>query len=466
MSTNAPLLDPLVDSSTSPAQLVGRGILLRREFEEGGRREDLDQAISQQTQAVLLTPIQDQEYPTWLDELGVSLQLRFRHFENLSDINSAVEYHEQAVGLTPETHNDRPKRIKNLGNCLQSRFERLGDVADLQRGIAYLDQAITLAHDNELESASHPSIAIVPVKINNSMPATEILAHLVDHGCPDVTLDLGPLSEHPVANGGLGLVYCDTLRNGSKVAVKIVACLKGLAKEEKGLLKQAAHELHVWSKCTHPCVQELVGVAYVRNQIAMVSQWLEYGTLPEYLKNDRTADRCKMCIQITEGLKYLHGRGIVHGDIKGENILVADDYTPKLTDFGNATLQEYSLRFATTSSKNDMSYRWAAPELFEGGKNSQAADVYALGMTILEVITGQVPFAGMKQAHIMRFVTSGKICERPEEFIPSQSPQGDLLWSILLKCWEFEPSERPSAEVVLNELSPINREGLRRINST
>lgn len=169
MSTNAPLLDPLVDSSTSPAQLVGRGILLRREFEEGGRREDLDQAISQQTQAVLLTPIQDQEYPTWLDELGVSLQLRFRHFENLSDINSAVEYHEQAVGLTPETHNDRPKRIKNLGNCLQSRFERLGDVADLQRGIAYLDQAITLAHDNELESASHPSIAIVPVKINNSM---------------------------------------------------------------------------------------------------------------------------------------------------------------------------------------------------------------------------------------------------------------------------------------------------------
>lgn len=58
--------------------------------------------------------------------------------------------------------------------------------------------------------------------------------------------------------------------------------------------QQAAHELHVWSKCTHPCVQELVGVAYVRNQIAMVSQWLEYGTLPEYLKNDRTADRCKM----------------------------------------------------------------------------------------------------------------------------------------------------------------------------
>ncbi|KAF8598264.1 kinase-like protein, partial [Ceratobasidium sp. AG-I] len=117
-------------------------------------------------------------------------------------------------------------------------------------------------------------------------------------------------------------------------------------------------ELHVWSKCTHSYVQELLGVARVRDQTAMISRWLEHGNLPEYLKNHPAADRCQMCVQIAEGLTYLHGRGIVHGDIKGGNILVAEDHTPKLTDFGNATLQDYSLRFATTTTKSHISWRW------------------------------------------------------------------------------------------------------------
>ncbi|KAF8595125.1 kinase-like protein [Ceratobasidium sp. AG-I] len=126
------------------------------------------------------------------------------------------------------------------------------------------------------------------------------------------------------------------------------------------MLQQAAHELHVWSKCTHPYVQELLGVARVREQIAMISRWLEHGDLPEYLQNYPTTDRCKMCTRVAEGLTYLHGRGIVsvHGDIKGGNILVADDHAPKLTDFGNATLQDYSLRFATTTTKRHISWRW------------------------------------------------------------------------------------------------------------
>ncbi|KAF8593294.1 kinase-like protein [Ceratobasidium sp. AG-I] len=158
---------------------------------------------------------------------------------------------------------------------------------------------------------------------------------------------------------------------------------KNSASASVGVISQQ-HELHVWSKCTHSYVQELLGVAYVRNQFAMISPWLEHGSLPEYMKRNPMIDRCKMCTQIAEGLAYLHGRDIIHGDIKGPNILVANDHTPRLTDFGNATLREYSLRFATSNTKNPISWRWAprkkAPELYKEGKESKEADIYTLGM--------------------------------------------------------------------------------------
>lgn len=176
MSTGVSPTDSTELELTNPTQLVGRGAWLRREFERQGRREDLDQAVAYQVQAVSLTSMDHEDYPIWLDELGVSLQLRFRHFEDLSDITSAVEHHEQAVALTPDAHRDQPKRVKNLGNSLQSRFERLGNISDLKRGISYLNQAIMLAHGNESELASKSgldtskeSVDITPVKINNSM---------------------------------------------------------------------------------------------------------------------------------------------------------------------------------------------------------------------------------------------------------------------------------------------------------
>ncbi|KAF8593296.1 kinase-like protein [Ceratobasidium sp. AG-I] len=218
------------------------------------------------------------------------------------------------------------------------------------------------------------------------------------------------------------------------------------------MTQQAAHELHVWSKCTHPYVQELLGVECAHSQIAMISPWLEHGTLPEYLKHNPSTNRLKMCIQIAEGLAYLHRRGIIHGDIKGCNILVGDDYTPKLTDFGNGALQDYSLCFATTTTKNHISWRWTSPELYDGGKESKEADVYALGMVSSSVIMGKLPFHGMKESQIMRFVTSGRTHERPEEFIPTGRPRDDILWSILLKCWAYESTQRPSAAEVWKEV--------------
>ncbi|KAG9089131.1 hypothetical protein FS749_001594 [Ceratobasidium sp. UAMH 11750] len=117
----------------------------------------------------------------------------------------------------------------------------------------------------------------------------------------------------------------------------------------------------------------------------MVSLWVENGSLPSYLDKHLGVDRCSMSAQVCRGLEYLHDIGMVHGDLKGQNILVSDNGTPMITDFGNAVLQQGTLMFTETKHAPQFTPRWTAPELMEedGIRQSQEADVYALGMTIL-----------------------------------------------------------------------------------
>ncbi|KAG8745235.1 hypothetical protein FRC11_013159, partial [Ceratobasidium sp. 423] len=154
--------------------------------------------------------------------------------------------------------------------------------------------------------------------ITGAMSATEILHCLVLHGCRNISeeLDILRVSEYPVSSGGFGDVYCATLRNGHRVGLKCLRMMVGPTQGGDKLLKRAAHELYVWSKCKHPNVLELSGVMIFRDRIAMVSPWVEHGHLRWFLSRDPQVDRCALCIQIADGIGYLHEQRIVHGDLK------------------------------------------------------------------------------------------------------------------------------------------------------
>ncbi|CAE7114097.1 unnamed protein product [Rhizoctonia solani] len=237
--------------------------------------------------------------------------------------------------------------------------------------------------------------------------------------------------------------------------------LVGSTDEGRKFLKHAAHELYVWSKCRHPCILELFGVAIFRDQIAMVSPWVENGHLRWFLSQNPQANRCELCIRIADGVDYLHKNGTVHGDLKPENILVGKDHTPKLTDFGNAVLSEYTLKFTHSDTSSSMTMRWTAPEILsEETKTTQAGDVYALGMVIFETITGIMPYDGMKDVVIMRRVLSGIVPSRSETHIPNGVEQADRLWSLITRCWSFDPLERPKAWEVKETMEGVTPDGL------
>ncbi|KEP46950.1 tyrosine kinase catalytic domain protein [Rhizoctonia solani 123E] len=272
------------------------------------------------------------------------------------------------------------------------------------------------------------------------------------------SLDSSACSQHPSASGGYGDVYFGRLHDGTAVAIKTIRTYYQPGQQALVYHKQAAKEVYTWSKCKHPNVVQLTGLAVFRGCVAMVSRWEEHGNLLSYLSNHPSTDRCSLSVAICEGLVYLHGINIVHGDLKGANVLIAQDGTPMLADFGNASLDisNPTLGFTQNNTKPSFSLRWTAPEMFdEEGSPTMAGDIYSLGMTILETFTAEIPFVGKTDRWVMMHILHKEIPSRPEKVIPTRSIDGDTLWAILTKCWSYDPKDRPNARDVWDEVSIV-----------
>ncbi|QRV97881.1 kinase domain protein [Ceratobasidium sp. AG-Ba] len=253
-------------------------------------------------------------------------------------------------------------------------------------------------------------------KVSRLMPIDEVMLHLEMHKCKDITnqIDFGLGGEYAIAFGGYSDVYRFKLSsNQAQVALKI---RRLMASEDEANLTEAARELHTWSKCNHPNVIKLLGFAKFRGRIAMI-----------------------------------------HGDLKGDNVFVSIEGTPVIADLGGARLKNRSLSFTGPTGSTTMTMQWAAPELLmQVSEQTMKADIYALGMTILEAFTGEVPYPKTSQYLIPELVvTKRQPPARPSDVIPPDNKDGDRLWKLLQDCWEFEPQNRPSAIDVVEVVSII-----------
>jgi len=158
--------------------------------------------------------------------------------------------------------------------------------------------------------------------------------------------------------------------------------------------------------------------------------------------------------QIARGLEYLHDHSVVHGDLRGANILVDQDGCARICDYGLAFIIEPS---EFTSIKTAGACRWTAPEIMnpaESAQNANAADalplftkssdIYAFGMTMLEIFTGKIPFSQKKNdSSVIFYVLEGG---RPE--LPDFLKNEDSLRSLVQECWASDPDARPTSRAV------------------
>ncbi|KAH7322051.1 kinase-like domain-containing protein [Rhizoctonia solani] len=99
-------------------------------------------------------------------------------------------------------------------------------------------------------------------------------------------------------------------------------------------------EIYNWSKLDHDNIHKLLGVIVFEGRLGMVSKWMEEGNLRQYLQSNARVDRYPLCIQVAQGVEYLHDNNMIHGDLKAINVLVSSDHILKLTDFDHSIMAE------------------------------------------------------------------------------------------------------------------------------
>ncbi|EUC58188.1 tyrosine kinase catalytic domain protein, partial [Rhizoctonia solani AG-3 Rhs1AP] len=163
-----------------------------------------------------------------------------------------------------------------------------------------------------------------------------------------------------------------------------------------------------------------------------------------------------LCIDVASGLEYMHAHNMVHGDLKALNVLVSSDGIARLSDFDFSVMSEASgLMFTASSNSRSGSIRWVAPEMLaeDAPIRTKESDVYALGMTMLEIFTGSVPYPECERDfNVMKKVERGTLPNPPTEHLGTNQ-RGDVVWELMLSCWSRTLDERPSAGCVVEVLT-------------
>jgi len=190
----------------------------------------------------------------------------------------------------------------------------------------------------------------------------------------------------------------------------------------------------------------------------MVSSWMENGNIVKYAGSNPGANRLQLLCGVMSGVDYLHELGVIHGDLKGVNILVDDDGTALIADFGLATISVdlNTVPLSGTAVSSVGTVRWTSPELLFGWNPAptQESDSYSLGMLTYEVLTGRCPFHHLVPYAAVVAVQRG---ERPRKPVNAKSLGfSDRLWRLVVQCWDESPSVRPTAKDLLRCLQDIS----------
>ncbi|RZB71816.1 receptor-like serine/threonine-protein kinase ALE2 isoform X7 [Glycine soja] len=203
-----------------------------------------------------------------------------------------------------------------------------------------------------------------------------------------------------LGEGGFGLVYSGILEDGTKVAVKV------LKREDHHGDREFLAEVEMLSRLHHRNLVKLIGICIENSFRSLVYELVPNGSVESYLhgvdRGNSPLDwgaRMKIALGAARGLAYLHEDSsprVIHRDFKSSNILLEDDFTPKVSDFGLA-------RTATDEENKHISTRvmgtfgYVAPEYAMTGHLLVKSDVYSYGVVLLELLTGRKP-VDMSQA--------------------------------------------------------------------
>ena len=233
-----------------------------------------------------------------------------------------------------------------------------------------------------------------------------------------------------LGRGGMGIVYkAEDMKTNCVVAIKVLPPY--LATEEQNRIR-FFREAEMIARLHHPHIVRLLEVNQSENFLVM--EYVPGGTLSSWKHRQEATQNVLLTflVQILDALYLVHQQGMIHRDLKPENILIADSTTAKLTDFGIAHICGATI---THTGTHLGTIPYMAPEQILGKRTDWRADIYAIGVILYELVTGELPFTGSDTSY--HHVHSAP--RPPREIISGLAPE---LEAIVLISLAKSPDDR------------------------
>ncbi|XP_047094911.1 dual specificity protein kinase shkB-like isoform X1 [Lolium rigidum] len=218
------------------------------------------------------------------------------------------------------------------------------------------------------------------------------------------------------------------------------------------LKKQFTVEVTILARLNHRNVIKLVGACSCPPVFCVITEFLSGGSLRDFLRKQE----CKqlplekiisIALDIAYGLEYVHSQGVIHRDVKPENILFDGECCAKVVDFGVAFEDVY----CNTLEDDPGTYRWMAPEMCKRKPYCRKVDVYSFGLVLWELVSGSMPYEGMTPLQAAFAVVNKNL--RP--VVPSNCPTP--VQQLMEQCWSVQPDKRPEFSQIVKTLENLKK---------
>jgi serine/threonine protein kinase len=244
-----------------------------------------------------------------------------------------------------------------------------------------------------------------------------------------------------LGSGGMGSVYLAEHQTlGRKAAIKVL--LPELARNQQ-IRDRFINEARTLSLLSHQNIVTLYDFSDVDGNLVLVMEYTEgtpLDTVIEKITGAIPEQRCTNIFrQVLDGFSYAHRKGVVHRDIKPANIILQSDDTPKILDFGIAKIVEGDVKLTKTGTRMG-SVVYMSPEQVMGRDVDQRSDIYSLGVTLFEMLSGRLPYDTQTESE---FDIQTKIVREPLPPIRSINPNvSETLESAIIKATEKDVNYR------------------------
>eukprot|EP01120_Amphizonella_sp_Union-15-10_P008947 TRINITY_DN3303_c0_g1_i1.p1 TRINITY_DN3303_c0_g1~~TRINITY_DN3303_c0_g1_i1.p1 ORF type:complete len:610 (-),score=109.22 TRINITY_DN3303_c0_g1_i1:80-1909(-) len=368
----------------------------------------------------------------------------YQHEKDVSQLKNAVDTLKlQQMKMRNELPEAKAERKEHLKIALEK----------VQMWLDRLKESLSLAEIGKPQAPNripppvpHPERQYNPLPFRPSIqPAKQTQTFNNNAGPPEIADHEIVFEESAfIGKGSYGNVYRGMCR-GKRVAIKV-------PKEQlpPRKLEQFRQEVDIMSKIFHPNIVLFMGANTQSDRIKIVTE-LCVTDVEKILRSDKPLtmyERMQMAKGAALGMNWLHGIvNIIHRDLKSANLLVAEDGTVKVTDFGFGEIFEAGTSFKGTAKGTPL---WMAPEVMLGKETNEKRDVYSFGIILWEFISRKEPFSQFKDWSTFKKAVAiqGVRPPIPSDTLPS-------LRHLIQNCWHPDYKKRPSFEEIIFRLNEV-----------